>query len=267
MKTSKQLLAPLALILSALAFTSTLRADGIPEPGIIYYGTITNSANANAVLTNGTSSLIWQVQGPNGTAVAVVTPIQNLANGSGGRFSFRFRVPFESVVGGNTLSTGAFALLSQTATYANSSVNISRNGVLTPGTLTFGTTPASLAAGQRALVQQINLTVNAVGATSVGAGGGTSPGSRTNLVAQSAGTNPALQFVYVAPHPDGGIYLEWIGAPTNRPYYLLRSQEVSTQLDNQEVVHQFPVTPGGLGSFWDTNVVNTTTYFYKIVAQ
>ena len=250
----------------ATVLTATARADGIPEPGIIYYGTITNSANANAVLTNGSSSLIWQVLGPNGTAVTVVTPIQSITNGSGRRFSFRFRVPFESVVGGNTLSTGAFALPSQTATYANSSVNISRSGVLTPATLTFGTPTASLAAGQRALVQQINLTVNAVGAASVGTGG-SGPGSRTNLVAQTAGTNPALQFVYVAPHPDGGIYLEWIGAPTNRPYYLLRSQEISTQLENQEVVRQFPVTPGGLGSFWDTNVVNTTTYFYKIVAQ
>ena len=263
---SQHLLCSLALALAALAFTSPLHADGIPEPGIIYYGTITNSANANAVLTNGTSSLSWQVQGPNGTAVAVVTPIQSITNSSGGRFSFRFRVPFESVVGGNTLSTGAFALLSQTATYTNSSVNISRSGVLTPATMTFGTPTATLAAGQRALVQRINLTVNAVGATAVGSGGA-GPGSRTNLVAQTAGTNPALQFVYVAPHPDGGIYLEWIGAPTNRPYYLLRSQEVSTQLENQEVVHQFPAIPGGLGSFWDTNVVNTTTYFYKIVAQ
>ncbi|GDY22006.1 hypothetical protein LBMAG56_33530 [Verrucomicrobiota bacterium] len=263
MKTSKQLLSPLALALAALAFTPSLRADGIPEPGIIYYGAITNSANANARLTNSASVLTWRVQDPGGTALAIVTPVQNINN----QFSYRFRVPFESVVGGNVASASAFALPAAGTSYQNAVVqDLTVGGITYPASIVgLGNLTTTHSAATRGQVREVNLTVNSVAAQSYTGGGG-SQGGRTNLVAQSVGTRVGFQFTALGPHPDGGYYMEWMGAPTNRTYYLLRTQEIAATENQLEVVRAFQ--PGGLPvtAFWDTNVVNTVTYFYRLIA-
>ena len=262
MKTSKQLPATLALAFAALVFTPSLRADGIPEPGIIYYGAITNSANANARLTNSASVLTWRVQDPGGTALAIVTPVQNINN----QFSYRFRVPFESVVGGNVASASAFALPAAGTSYQNVSVEVAVAGTSYPANIVgLGNLTTTHSAATRGQVREVNRTVNSVTAQSFTGGGG-SQGGRTNLVAQSVGTRLGFQFTALGPHPDGGYYMEWMGAPTNRTYYLLRTQEVAATENQLEVVRAFQ--PGGLPvtAFWDTNVVNTVTYFYRLIA-
>lgn len=263
MKTSKQLLSTLALVLAALAFTPPLRADGIPEPGIIYYGAITNSAvTPNARLTNAASVLTWRVQDPNGTALAIVTPVQNINS----KFSYRFRVPFESVVGGNAASASAFALPAAGTSYQNVTVTVAVGGTNYPanivGLANLTTTHSATTRGQ---VREVNLTVNSIAAQSFTGGSGTQ-GGRTNLIAQTLATRPGFQFTALGPHPDGGYYMEWLGAPTNRTYYLLRTQEIAATENQLEVVHAFQ--PGGIPvtAFWDTNVVNTVTYFYRLIA-
>jgi len=77
----KHIILTLAL---ATVLAATAHADGIPEPGILYYGAITNSANGNALVTNPTNQLIWTVQEAGGSALAIVTPLQNISN----RWSF-----------------------------------------------------------------------------------------------------------------------------------------------------------------------------------
>jgi len=252
-QTLTTLLATCALVLHA-------HADGIPEPGIIYYGAITNTANANALVTNPTNQLIWTVQEAGGSALAIVAPIQNISN----KWSFRFRVPFESEVGGNVKGANAFALRAASTTYNNSSVQIASGTNLfaanIQGLPNLNTTHSAATRGQ---VREVNLTVNAL---SVLAFGGASGGGRTNTLVAAAGPNPAFQFVYVGPNPAGGYQLEWLGAPTNRSYYLLRSTSVATPLDEQEVVRQFPPATSPVNVYWDTNVVNTTTYFYRLIA-
>ncbi|MEQ2010156.1 MAG: hypothetical protein ABMA26_25515 [Limisphaerales bacterium] len=66
----------------ASVLAATARADGIPEPGILYYGAITNTANANALVTNPTNQLNWTVQEAGGSALAIVAPIQRADPGS-----------------------------------------------------------------------------------------------------------------------------------------------------------------------------------------
>lgn len=246
----------------ATVLAATARADGIPEPGILYYGAITNTANANALVTNPTNHLIWTVQEAGGSALAIVAPIQNISN----RWSFRFRVPFESEVGGNVKSAGAFALKAAGTTYNNSSVQIASGTNLfaanIQGVPNLNTTHSAATRGQ---VREVNLTVNALSVLAFGGGGGGGGGRTNTLVAAGAEAVQAFQFSYVGPHPEGGYQLEWLGAPTNRAYYLLRSTSVATPLDEQEVVRQFPPATTPVNVFWDTNVVNTTTYFYRLL--
>jgi len=246
----------------ATMLAATAHADGIPEPGILYYGAITNTANANARVTNPTNQLIWTVQEAGGSALAIVAPIQNISN----KWSFRFRVPFESEVGGNVKSAGAFALKAAGTTYNNSSVQIASGTNLfaanIQGVPNLSTTHSAATRGQ---VREVNLTVNALSVLAFGGSGG-GGGGRTNTLVAAQGPNPAFQFVYVGPNPEGGYQLEWLGAPTNRSYYLLRSTSVATPVEEQEVVRQFPPATSPINVYWDTNVVNTTTYFYRLIA-
>ena len=249
--------------------TTTARADGIPEPGILYYGAITNTANSNKLLTNSANQLIWSVQEAGGSAIAIITPVQNLMNGAGQQFSYRFRVPFESVVGGNTASTNAFALRPGSTAYNNASVRLAvGTHLLAAHIVGIGNLSATHSAAIRGQAVNVNLTVNALTATAFasGGGGGGSFGARTNLLTAVGGQSTAFQFIAVIPHPDGGYFLEWIGAPTNRNYILIRSQDVSGSTAQQEVVQQFSPSTTVVNTFWDTNVVNTTTYFYRLIA-
>jgi len=174
-------------------------------------------------------------------------------------------VPFESEVGGNTKSASAFALRASGTSYANTAVQLAsgtnRFTANIQGVPNLSTTHSAANRGQ---TREVNLTVSALGVTAYG-GSGTSAG-RTNTLVSAGGPNSAFQFVYVGPHPDGGYQLEWLGAPTNRSYYLLRSTGVATPVEEQEVVRQFPPATSPVNVYWDTNVVNTTTYFYRLIA-
>ncbi len=239
-----------------------VHAGGIPEPGIIYYGAVTNTANGNAFVTSSANTLIWTAQEVGGEALAITTPLQNINN----QYSYRFRIPFESVVGGNTRSTGAFALPSSTTRYTNSMVQISAGGNLYPANIQgIGNLTTDFSASDRALVRKVNVTVTALAVASIGSGGG-SPGTRTNLITAAVSAQASFQFIYVVPHPDGGYYMEWMGAPTNKTYYLLRASSVATPVDEQEVVQQFTPAGSTINAYWDTNVVNTATYFYRLIA-
>jgi hypothetical protein len=247
----------------AAALAATARADGIPEPGIIYYGAITNTANANALVTNSANQLIWTVQEAGGSALAIIAPVQNISN----RWSFRFRVPFESEVGGNVKAASAFALRSASTTYNNTSVQIASGTNLYAANIQgIPNLSATHSAGTRGQVREVNLTVTALAVQSFTGGGGGGGGRTNTLVTAAVLLNPTFQFTYVGPNPEGGYQLEWLGAPTNRSYYLLRSTSVATPLEEQEVVRQFPPATTPVTVYADTNVVNTTTYFYRLIA-
>ncbi len=59
-----------AMCLSNLTAAS---GGGLPEPGLVMYGAVRNSANSNARLTTGT--LTWTITPASGSAVTVITPL------------------------------------------------------------------------------------------------------------------------------------------------------------------------------------------------
>src|SRR5436309_456185 len=105
----------LAAFLTALA-PVVLPAAGLPEPGLVMYGAIRNTANANIRLNSGT--LTWTISPPSGSPVTVSTPLTDIS----GQFSYVLRVPFESVVGSATLSPNALQLNSATTSYIRTNV-------------------------------------------------------------------------------------------------------------------------------------------------
>jgi hypothetical protein len=159
MKTNKmnpRLMASIAAM--CLLNLTVASGGGLPEPGLVMYGAVHNSANANARLTAGT--LTWTVSPPSGSPVTVTTALTDIS----GQYSYALRVPFESVVGSSTLSPNALALNSATTSYVRTNVFLTVNGTNYPatisapalGTFTFGS-------ADRGRLEEVDLTVTAPG--------------------------------------------------------------------------------------------------------
>src|SRR5262245_50288908 len=74
------------------------QASGLPEPGLVMYGVVRNTANANAILNTG--MLNWTITPPSGAPVTITAQLSQI----GGQFSYLVRVPFETLVGSATPS-------------------------------------------------------------------------------------------------------------------------------------------------------------------
>jgi hypothetical protein len=111
------------LIVLALYLSLTLRsapAQGIPEPSLIFYGTITNlGVRGHPRLTDGT--LFWTIRPTGGgQPIRLTTALTNLNN----QFSYLLKVPCETQVGSMTVSSNAVRLFAapQTLSYNRADV-------------------------------------------------------------------------------------------------------------------------------------------------
>jgi len=138
-------------------FTATITfAAGIPEPGLVMYGAVRNTAAGNARLITGT--LTWTIAPASGSPVTITTPLTDIS----GQYSYALRVPFESVVGSSTLSPNTLPLNSATTSYTRTNVFLTVNGTNYPctiaapaiGTFTFNT-------ATRGQMAAVDLTVSA----------------------------------------------------------------------------------------------------------
>jgi hypothetical protein len=67
-------------------------AGGLPEPGLVVYGAVRNTANSNGQIISGT--LTWTITPASSSPVTVTTPLTDIT----GHYSSGLLVPFESVV-------------------------------------------------------------------------------------------------------------------------------------------------------------------------
>ena len=152
----------LATIMAALHLVArTAHAAGIPEPGLVMYGAVRNTAAANARLTTGT--LTWTITPASGAPVTLTTPLTDIS----GQYSYALRVPFESVVGSSTLSANTLPVNSANTSYIRTNVFLTVNGTNYPaaivspaiGNFTFNTSI-------RGKMDPVDLTFSAPGVTS-----------------------------------------------------------------------------------------------------
>lgn len=84
-------LTTLGCLAAVLAIAATPAWAGIPKPGLVLYGKVTDEGGA--MLTSG--ELSWSfTASPNGAPINVSTPLQQI-DGPGGPYSYRVIVPFE----------------------------------------------------------------------------------------------------------------------------------------------------------------------------
>jgi hypothetical protein len=245
-----------SLFLSLSIFCNAA-ASGIPEPGIILYGGVTNVVGAVARPMN-QGILQWEVQSGDRTQ-----RLKLQAEVAGGRY--RLRVPFETLAGGAPASGVSFILGGGSAG-GTQLENVSlrwTNGASYPATWNVSMAVFNLGFDQRAAVRRVDVRLEDAALMSSGSarpssfqGPGWWDGSEPAVVPSG------MRFTGIWAHPEGGVQVEWAGVPGGRGHYLVRAPVVEGQLEEYEVVRWFPA--GTTTGFRDTNAVHSATYFYRM---
>ena len=269
----------LLLLFNCTTPTGRVRAEGVPEPDVVYYGIIRNTGQYNARVTSG--DITWRFEQltngiPNGRVVTLTAALGNVV----GQFSYVLRVPCESSLP-SALATnlGALQLVSTTNYY--------RSVVSVDGFPAAFAVPAlaSVAASQtlRGRVQQLDLTINdpCDDANHNGIcdwwedlyfGDFVDPNAdpdgdgMSNLQEFLAGTNPtdrASAFVFVSsrPRPNGSFEVSW-NSSEGRSYTLLRFASVLST--NYTIIRSNIAANPPLNTFVDTNAIPPGPYFYRL---
>lgn len=238
-------------------------ADGIPEPGIILYGQIKNGSFQEARVTSGTLHL--DIGGGAGR-VRLSTDAGDLAGGN----SYRLRIPFESLVGGNTKAPNTFLLNPGGAEFNDNKVAFEYEGKSYPANTLFGPAEGvyNLQSGMRGVAFKVDVRVNPTNLVIFGSGSKPTVGQMLGSAAAAAAVvQPGLQFTGIQPHPDGGVEVEWTGVPPGKGHFLLRARAVDEQLGEYEVIEWFPNQPNGPTTYRDSAADPEATYFYRLLSQ
>jgi hypothetical protein len=236
MKITRSLRSPLLISLFGCIALSGL-AEGIPEPYLVLYGTVRNSADNNVRMTVG--SLTWQFRKlTDGRVVTVSTALTNIND----QFSYVLRVPCETIIAGYSVSSNALALTPTAAVFDRSQVSYG-GGAAQFVVTSQGQVP--LSSKDRGKMEQLDLLVSVAPVDSDGNGlpddwetryfgfVGVLPDADadgdglTNGAEYRAGTDPTseasvFKFIHIAARPEGGMLIQWSSVP-NRAYVLERS--------------------------------------------
>ena len=212
--------------------TTVVVAAGIPEPGLVMYGAVRNTANSNAQIISGT--LTWTITPAGGSPVTITTPLTDIS----GQYCYALRVPFASVVGGGTVPANTLQLNSSATSYVRTNVFLTVNGTNYPATIT---APAlntfTFGPADRGRLDEVDLTVNASGLT---------------------GLFPVPSFAST-PHFVTGQFQVTMNGNIGQSYNLL----ASTDLVNWTQITNFVCTNAPMMVF-DTGSTNYPHRFYRL---
>ena len=266
------------IVLAAILQCQQTIAQGIPEPPLVIYGTVRNTADHNIRLTYGT--LTWQFKKvATGRTVTVTTQLTNVLD----QFSYVVQVPCESFLSGVQISPNALDVTPAAVLFDRSVALLNTNSVTfsTPSQSTI-----SLSSGQRGALERVDLLVNAACVDTDGNGLcddweiqcfgfiGVDPNADedhdgvNNRDEFLAGTNPKdrqsfFKFLRVSSLIDGGAQVEW-SSSEGRIYSLERSTSITEGFA--------PIKTGLLATppinvFRDVTPAGTSPYFYRVRLQ
>jgi hypothetical protein len=253
------------------------RADGIPEPDLILYGTISQlSANQSTRLTLGT--ITWTFQpGGGGGPVAVSASLTNIND----QFSYVLRVKCETVMPGQTLSSNALLIAPGSSTYNRAQVFV--NGTNPATFIEPSQATMTLSAVDRGRIERVDFRVmigmtdadgdglpddweqRYFGNQQANPGGDPDGDGMNNLTEYKAGTDPTdpnsrFAFIRVRAHAQGGIEIEWASVPGGS-YDLQRSSDL---LSGFIAIRSSILATGETLTYRDATATGAGPYFYRL---
>lgn len=239
--------------LLAACLSSTAVAQGIPEPGLVIYGAVTN---ANGGFPLGQGNVQWSVTG-GGSSATVNSTIANV----NGQYFYIAQIPFEtrSVSGGTfTPTPNTLPLTDATTAFTRSASALGTNATIAPPALsTFNFSKAD-----RGRIERVDLLVNLPIDPSLDSDGDGVP----DWAEQIAGTNPFdANSVFKAstdiqPAPGGGLIIKW-SSVTGKTYSVHRTTNLGQGF--AQLAANLPAT-APLNQYTDSSATNSGPYFYRI---
>jgi hypothetical protein len=262
-----------SMILSVACLGQTI--PGLPEPGLIIYGPVTNTSGNLAISSFPT---IWRTSG-GGSSVTVTSVVASL----NGQYFHITRLPFETrYVSGqalgitpNTLPLTNGVTFTRSATVKGQPATIvsSSRGMLDQFTFSVG---------DRGLVERVVLSVNlpamtydewiaqypSIPANQRGKNDDPDGDGLTNWGEFVAGTDPTLanssfRFVDLRPDLDGSLWLLW-SSVAGKTYSIQRAESLGSNFNLLKA--SIPATPG-TNTFHDTSATGPGPYFYRLTVE
>jgi hypothetical protein len=259
------------------------RAEGIPEPSVVLYGTIRNLAENNIRVTWGT--LTWQFRNAtSGQTVLVTTPVTNVLD----QFSYVLEVPCEQFISAS-LSTNVLNLSGAPVSFDRSQVWYEDwwYGDLPMAFAQSGQTNTVLSVRDRGRLERVDLQIEMpcidwdqnglcddwemyyLGYIGVDPNGDPDGDGMSNWVEYKAGTDPgdyssAFQFLSCARLNPTSFQVKWQSAD-GRYYSLLRYPILSAT--NVVVVQSNILASTSTHTWVDTNAPPSGPVFYRLLLE
>lgn len=264
----------------ALGFSAAISgsAAGIPEPPLVIYGVVRNTADHNIRLTYG--KIDWKFKKvASGRIISVVSQLTNVLD----QFSFLVQVPCETVIAGVTVSASALDLTPVPAVFDRSALLIGTN---TASFLVPAQALIPLSSTQRGTIERVDVQVNSVCADNDGNGlcddwelsyfgfvgvdpnGDEDRDGVSNRDEYQAGTNPVdplslFRFLNVTALAGGGAQIEWTSTE-GRTYSIERSTSLT---EGFVPIKAGLVATPPINTFLDNPLKVDGPYFYRVRLQ
>ena len=268
----------LANCLAILCMASTTaNADGIPEPDLVLYGTITQvSGNQSARLTVGGLTWIFQSTG-GGQPVIATTTLTNIND----QFCYALRLRCETVMPGQTLSSNVLQI--GPASYAYNRAQVFINSTNAATFVQSSQSSVTLSVTNRGRLERVDLLVSMTFVDADGDGlpdnweqqffGGLGQNANqdfdhdgmNNLDEYKAGTNPAdpnsrFAFIRVERHPTSGLVVQWASVQ-GEAYQLQRSGDL---LSNFSTIQSSISATPPMNTYHDPTALGAGPFFYRL---
>jgi hypothetical protein len=238
---------------TSVLMTTFAFADGIPEPGLVMYGVVTNG---NGGVPVGQGNVQWSVTG-GGSSVTLNSTIANV----NGQYFYVARIPFETRAasgGAFTPTPNTLPLTDATTAFSRSATVLGTNATIAPPALS----SFNFSKADRGQIERVDLLVNLAVDPALDSDGDGVP----NWAEQMAGTNPFdANSVFKAstdiqPAPGGGLMIKW-SSVTGKTYSIHRTTSLG---------QGFAVLSANLSAtapqnqYTDSTATGAGPYFYRI---
>ncbi len=269
MKTSSRKL--VAALLALAPAMLSVEAVGIPEPALVLYGSVTNTAGPLLLMSGGVN---WAVV-VGGFSASVSSTIASV----NGQFFYVARIPFETRFAGNLTFNPATNTLPLTASPTAFTRSATVDGVaatlVPPASTNFTFNKAD-----RGRVEQVNLVVNLppetfaqwsqriFGTSSIDPNADPDHDGANNMAEYLAGTDPlnaesSFKLISIQPAQPSGIAIQWLSV-IGKTYTIQRS----TTVDSNYLPLGAPILATNVQtSFSDTSATGPGPYFYRLLTQ